>query len=259
MKFHAVDIKSADWHELDKFADRTVFQTREWLQFVAESQNAEPILAELREGNEILGYFSGLTFSKLGMKVLGSSFPGWTTPYIGFNLKPGVPRGNALQALETFAWDDLKCVHLEVSDPNFTFEEGEAAGFEAEYYGSYRSDLTRSQEELFNGMESACRRCIRKAEKSGLKIEEAHDLDFRRRILRTAERCICEAIAGAHLFRGARPGIGPQRRAGRQYSAAASAQSGREVRRDGNLSRFQPDCRILGERQLSRVPKSASK
>jgi predicted N-acyltransferase len=31
---------------------------------------------------------------------------------------------------------------------------------------------------LFNGMESACRRCIRKADKSGLKIEEAHDLAF---------------------------------------------------------------------------------
>jgi hypothetical protein len=178
MKFQAVDIKSADWQELDKFADRTVFQTREWLRFVAESQNAEPVLAELREGNVILGYFSGLTFSKLGMKVLGSSFPGWTTPYIGFNLKPGVQRGNALQALETFAWDDLKCLHLEVSDPHFVFEDGEAAGFEAEYYGSYRSDLTRSEEELFNGMESACRRCIRKAEKSGLKIEEAHDLGF---------------------------------------------------------------------------------
>jgi GNAT acetyltransferase-like protein len=178
MKFHAVDIKSADWQELDRFADRTVFQTREWLRFVAESQNAEPVLAELREGNVILGYFSGLTFSKLGMNVLGSSFPGWTTPYIGFNLKPGVQRGDALQALETFAWDDLKCLHLEVSDPNFVFEDGEAAGFAAEYYGSYRSDLTRSEEELFNGMESACRRCIRKAEKGGLKIEEAHDLGF---------------------------------------------------------------------------------
>jgi len=178
MKFHLVDIKSADWKRLDSFVDRTVFQTREWLKFVAESQNAAPVLAELREKNEVLGYFSGLTFSKLGMKVLGSSFPGWTTPYIGFNLIPGVSRGSALQALENFAWDDLKCLHLEVSDPHFSFEDGEAGGFKTEYYASYRTDLTRSEDELFNAMESACRRCIRKAEKSGLKIEEAHDLAF---------------------------------------------------------------------------------
>jgi hypothetical protein len=35
-----------------------------------------------------------------------------------------------------------------------------------------------SEEELFHGMDSACRRCIRKAEKSGVVIEEAHDLTF---------------------------------------------------------------------------------
>src|SRR3981081_329222 len=108
MKFHPIDIKAADWKRLDQVADRTVFQTREWLQFVAESQNAQPVLAELREKNDVLGYFTGLTFSKFGMKVLGSSFPGWTTPYIGFNLNPGVPRSAALRPLEAFACHDLK-------------------------------------------------------------------------------------------------------------------------------------------------------
>ena len=177
MKFHAIEFKTADWKRLDSFADRTVFQTRAWLEFVAEAQGAAPVLAELRDGREVVGYFSGLTFSKFGLKVLGSSFPGWTTPYIGFNLCDGVSRRDALEALERFAWDDLKCLHVEVSDPHFAFEDG-AMGFTAEYYGSYRTDLTKSEEELFNGMESACRRCIRKAEKSGVKIEEARDLAF---------------------------------------------------------------------------------
>src|SRR5258708_6636773 len=178
MKFYPIDFKAADWKRLDQFADRTVLQTREWLQFVAESQNELPVLAELRENSQVLGYFSGLTFSKFGMKVLGSSFPGWTTPYIGFNLIPGIPRRAALEALEKFAWDDLKCLHLEVSDPNFAFEDGGASGFKAESFAPYRPDLSRSEEDLFNGMESACRRCIRKSDKSGLKIEEAHDLAF---------------------------------------------------------------------------------
>ncbi len=177
MKLHRIDIKSADWKLLDGFADRTVFQTRAWLEFVAEAQGATPVLAEVRKGSDVVGYFTGLTFSKFGMKVLGSSFPGWTTPYMGFNLIPGVSRMEALAGLEKFAWDDLKCLHLEVSDPNFTFDDG-AAGFKAEYYGSYRTDLTKSEDELFNGMDSACRRCVRKAEKSGVIIEEAHDPAF---------------------------------------------------------------------------------
>ena len=178
MKFHPIDFKAADWKHLDTFEDRTVFQTREWLQFVSESQNATPVLAELRDGNEVLGYFTGLAFSKFGLKVLGSSFPGWTTPYIGFNLIAGISRRSVLEALEKFAWDHLKCLHMEISDPHFNFEDAEGLGFKTEFYGSYRTDLTKPEDELFNSMESACRRCVRKAEKSGVKIEEAHDLAF---------------------------------------------------------------------------------
>jgi GNAT acetyltransferase-like protein len=178
MKCKIIDLKTVDWESLDRFKDRTVFQTREWLQFVSETQNAMPVLAELLEGGEVVGYFSGLTFTRLGIKVLGSSFPGWTTPYMGFNLLPGTSRGAALAALEHMAWNDLTCLHLEVSDPYFSVEDGQALGFTCEFYTSYRTDLRKSEEEIFKSMDSACRRCIRKAEKSGVMIEEAHDLTF---------------------------------------------------------------------------------
>jgi hypothetical protein len=178
MKCKIIDLKTVDWESLDRFKDRTVFQTREWLQFVSETQNAMPVLAELREGGEVVGYFSGLTFTRLGIKVLGSSFPGWTTPYMGFNLLPGTSRGVALAALEHMAWNDLTCLHLEVSDPYFSVEDGQALGFTCEFYTSYRTDLRKSEEEIFKSMDSSCRRCIRKADKSGVMIEEAHDLTF---------------------------------------------------------------------------------
>src|SRR5437870_1435455 len=178
MKCKIIDLKTVDWESLDRFKDRTVFQTREWLRFLSETQNAMPVLAELREGGEVVGYFSGLTFTRLGIKVLGSSFPGWTTPYMGFNLSPGTSRGVALAALEHMAWNDLTCLHLEVSDPYFSVEDGQALGFTCEFYTSYRTDLRKSEEAIFNSMDSACRRCIRKAEKSGVTIEEAHDLAF---------------------------------------------------------------------------------
>jgi hypothetical protein len=47
-----------------------------------------------------------------------------------------------------------------------------------EFYTSYRTDLTKPENDLFNAMDSACRRCVRKAEKSGVVIEEAHDDAF---------------------------------------------------------------------------------
>jgi hypothetical protein len=155
-----------------------VFQTQGWIRFVSECQKATPVLAELRDGGEVVGYFTGLTFTKFGVKILGSSFPGWTTPYMGFNLIEGASRAAALAALEVTAWDTLKCLHVEVSDPHFLPEDGRSLGFTADDYTSYRTDLTKSEDEIFNQMDSACRRCVRKAEKSGVVIEEASDLAF---------------------------------------------------------------------------------
>jgi lipid II:glycine glycyltransferase (peptidoglycan interpeptide bridge formation enzyme) len=76
------------------------------------------------------------------------------------------------------AWNMLKCLHLEVSDPYFSPEEGVSLGFNCEFYESYRTDLTKTEDEIFGAMDSACRRCVRKAEKSGVTIEEAHDPEF---------------------------------------------------------------------------------
>jgi hypothetical protein len=178
MKAKLIDPGAVDWAKLDGFQDRTVFQTREWLNFVRESQRARIVMCELIEGGEVLGYFSGLAFSRFGVPMLGSSFPGWTTPYMGFNLVAGVSRKAALAAIEEFAWGTLKCLHMEVSDPFFSVENGSELGFACEAYASYRTDLTQTEDKLFSNMESACRRCIRKAEKSGVAIEEAHDAAF---------------------------------------------------------------------------------
>jgi hypothetical protein len=178
MKCHIIKFDAVEWNVLNGFADRTVFQTREWIQFIGQTQNATPVIAELREGRGVAGYFTGLTFTRLGVKILGSSFPGWTTPYMGFNLVPGVSRTAALAAVEEMAWENLKCLHMEVSDPYFTAADGKSLEFACESYTSYRSDLKKSEEDLFADMDSACRRCIRKAEKSGVRIEEAHDLAF---------------------------------------------------------------------------------
>ena len=178
LKCNLLDLKAVNWQLLDSFGDRTIFQTREWLNFVAETQGATPVIAEIQDGSKVVGYFSGLTFTRMGLKILGSSFPGWTTPYIGFNLLPGILRTDGLAAIEKMAWETLKCLHMEVSDPYFTVEDGQQLGFNCEFYTSYRTDLTQPEEKLFSNMDSACRRCVRKAEKSGVVIEEAHDLVF---------------------------------------------------------------------------------
>lgn len=178
MEFRRLLPHEIPWTDLDAFPDRVVFQTREWLAFIAESQQGTPVIAEIRDGGTIAGYFSGVIVRKLGLRILGSSFPGWTTPYIGFNLRPGYTRARMLAPLARWAFGELRCVHLEVSDLHFSPSDDEPGRLDRTAYESYRSDLTCSEDEIFGRMESACRRCIRKAEKSGVTIEEAHDAAF---------------------------------------------------------------------------------
>ncbi|MGH9470314.1 MAG: GNAT family N-acetyltransferase [Terriglobia bacterium] len=178
LRLYSLELAKVDWSRLDQFEDRTVFQTRPWLDFISETQKATPVVAEVRDGSSVLGYFTGLIVRRAGIRILGSSFPGWTTPYIGFNLRPGTSRREALKALESFAFKELGCLHLEVSDRRFRPEDGQNGGFTADAYRSYETDLTHSEEEILNRMNSACRRCIRKAEKSGVRIEEGHDEQF---------------------------------------------------------------------------------
>lgn len=178
MKATILDPAKAPWNALDEFEDRTVFQTREWVEFLAETQKARPVVAELRDDGDVAGYFTGLTFQRFGIRILGGSFPGWTTPYVGFNLKKGAARRDALEAIERLAFDELRCLHIGLSDRWLTAEDGKGLGFEIRLQESYEIDLRRAEEDIFGRMTSACRRCIRKAEKSGVTIEETRDLTF---------------------------------------------------------------------------------
>ena len=54
MKCELVDFDKMDWNEMDSFADRTVFQTEPWVRFIAETQNAIPLVARLTESGKLV-------------------------------------------------------------------------------------------------------------------------------------------------------------------------------------------------------------
>jgi Acetyltransferase (GNAT) domain len=179
LTFKRLNLAPCDWEViLNTFPDHTIFQTPAWLSFVANTQDAEPVLAELKDGINTVGYFTGLIVRKFGFRILGSPFPGWTTSYMGFNLVPDIPRYLALNALTRFAFTDLRCAHLEIMDRQVTVEDAKRSGFAYRMYAGYEIDLTQSEDKLFAGMTSACRRAIRKSEKNGVQIEEADPSTF---------------------------------------------------------------------------------
>lgn len=63
-------------------------------------------------------------------------------------------------------------------DRHGTLKDPDGLDVQYRVYRGFEIDLTDDEDELFSNMTSACRRCIRKAEKEGVIIEEAHDLGF---------------------------------------------------------------------------------
>jgi hypothetical protein len=173
-----INIDSVDPQELEAYPDRIVYQTLPWIKFVAFTQYAEPVIAVLSRHNETLGYFTGLIVKKFGFKILGSPFPGWSTPYMGFNLRPGVTRAVAVEALVDFAFNELKCHHIELMDRHMIPGDYSHLGFETSMFDSFELDLSLTKDELWRNMRQDCRESIRKAERSGVIVEEAHDLEF---------------------------------------------------------------------------------
>lgn len=178
-RFERVSMDPIEWGKtLGTFPDAIVFQTPEWLSFIAETQEAELVLAALKEGNETLGYYTGLIIRKFGLKILGSPFRGWSTPYMGFNMRPSVPRRVAVEAMKDFAFRELGCIHFEMVDSHLTVEDLDGLGFVHQMHGTMETDLTQSEEVLFRNFSSSCRRNIRHAEKKGVVVSEALDAEF---------------------------------------------------------------------------------
>jgi len=170
--FARVALPEVPWDELDARPDRTVFQCRAWLDFLAQTQAAEPVVAEVRRGGGTVGWFTGAIVRRGGLKFLGSPMRGWTTSYMGFNVDELADRTELLRALPGFAFGALGCVHIEVMDRHVTRRDVPGdAGYVVSALGGYERVLDVDDDELMAGMTSRGRRYVRKAHRNGVEVE----------------------------------------------------------------------------------------
>jgi hypothetical protein len=179
LQLERADLADVDWDQLDAFADRTVFQTREWLDFLVATQGGEPVVARVWDRDEQLGWFTGMKVKRYGVSILGSPFRGWTSGPMGFNLHEGAARDAAVEALIRFAFGELRCVYLELLDRRLSFEELEGVPrAELAPFKTFEVDLTAAEDDLFAAMSSACRRAVRRGRKIGVRVEPASGEGF---------------------------------------------------------------------------------
>lgn len=202
-RLERVPLANVPWAELDRYPDRTVFQTRAWLSFLEESQAASPVVAAVLRNDEPVGWFTGAIVRKLGLRFLGSPLRGFTTSYMGFNLQDGVALVDLLSPLRGFAFRELGCIHLEVMDRRFSPRVDAATHYFSTPLSSYEVDLSHAPDQILAGMNKARRHAIRRAPRNGVTVEQAHGLEF----ADEHHEQLCDVFAK----RGLPPPYGPER------------------------------------------------
>jgi hypothetical protein len=180
LAFYSFEGTLDDWEKiLVTFPDAEVFQTSAWIRFLAESHRATPVIAVLRDGDDVAGYFAGMAVRKFGVKILGAPFVGWTTDFMGMRLRDGVSRQAAVKALERFAFRELHCMHVEFADRQFGPDDLDGMDYRTHTSVSYLVDLKPDEDEIYQRFSGkSCRYSIRKATKEGVVVEQACDEAF---------------------------------------------------------------------------------
>ena len=253
LAFHPFEGTLDDWGDvLATFPDAEVFQTPAWIRFIAESHRATPVIAVLRDGSDDVGYFAGLTLRKLGIKILGLPFIGWTTDFMGIRLRDGVAKRAAIEALAAFR---LPATRLPCTSNSPTATSCRtmwpAWASRPQPSISYLVDLKPDEDVIYQRFSSkSCRYPIRKAGKEGMVIEEARDDAFANEYYAQLE----DVFAKQNLV----PTYGPDRvrllikhlLAHGQPFVAASPRSAGHLYRDRNFPGNQQDRRTFGAMQV---------
>lgn len=170
------------WEELNKeeylgFPDKKLFTTFPWLSFLRDDSNAAPFFVRIEADGEFIGYFTGATVKKFGIRICGSPFGGWSTCYMGLDLLKREDGCGIIRQLVPFLYKELKCRYIEIIDRNVSFEEAGNAGFKAERMCSLETNLALDDAGMFKNMKTDCRNFIRQFERRGARIEIAEPDD----------------------------------------------------------------------------------
>lgn len=175
--FTRLEPAEVPWEELDRRAGRSVFCTRAWLEFLTDSQHAEPVVARIDLDGIPVGWFTGAIVRRGGLRILGSPLPGWTTSYMGFDLDEvdgldtATVRLLALVGLRRFAFGPLRCAHLEVLDRALPPSATMPPRMELSVFHSYERPLD-DDDTMLAAMSQNARRNLRRGTRRGLTVEE---------------------------------------------------------------------------------------
>ena len=68
--FKEISINDFGNIEASDFPDRTIFTTKEWIEFIIEDQAIKPVIIRIVKEDSTIGYFTAGIFSKYNIKII---------------------------------------------------------------------------------------------------------------------------------------------------------------------------------------------
>jgi len=161
---------------LPQLQHRSPFHHTAWLEAVAQGVQFELRFIGVYEGSDLVAAVPGFLARRGPFRLFGSPLRGTLTSYlgpVGLNLKAHSDGlSDLILACSQFARQQWGAAYtrftLRDAPPKFQPELG--LNWKQQRPGSYRLDLSKGEETLWNSLESDCRRNVRRAERVGIEI-----------------------------------------------------------------------------------------
>ena len=169
--FEKIDIDKIDLNEYYNFENKCMFATLPWLRYLSEDNNAAPVIVRITKNDELLGYFTGLTFKKFGIKLFGSPFKGWATGYMGFDLHDRSLIKDLLEPTINFIFKITGCLYIEIVERYLGVQDQSEIKYKTEIVATLEANIDKTDEEFLKSVKKDCRKYIRQFEERGARIE----------------------------------------------------------------------------------------
>lgn len=179
--FKKIPYSELNREEFYCFPSKSLLTTCEWIEFVMDQSGATPCILKIYKGGEFIGYFTSLQFKKFGISIIASPFPGWSTPFMGFDLYDTSLKSDVIPDLVDYIYKNEKCLFFQLTDRDISFEEAEQLkkeyGYIIESADTLELRVDADDKQLYKNMKTDCRNFINQFERRGASIEVAEPND----------------------------------------------------------------------------------
>jgi CelD/BcsL family acetyltransferase involved in cellulose biosynthesis len=172
------DSEADSWDRaVARFAGGTVFHTYDWMTTVGRLFCVEKLPLGVFQDGQMVGVFPTFCARKGILRVLASPLGGWAT-YYGGPLVDAPRQSAVLKAFDALLHQG-RIDYAEIRYPHLSAVEAlREQGYYVEEKHTYVLTLDQPIDQLWRGMKSACRRAVRKAQRSRVEVIEPDRKDF---------------------------------------------------------------------------------